>query len=126
MTIANWCILLAAALPNVWSMLSKTQGSYDNNRPRVYAEALTGWRLRAHWTHLNSIEAFAPFAAAVLVAQQAGAQQSRVDLLALGFIATRLVYGVCYLSDRGSMRSAVYIFGLGCVVGLFLVAAWGR
>lgn len=126
MTVATWCILLAALLPNAWSMLSKTHSSYDNRQPRTYAAELTGWRLRAHWTHLNSIEAFAPFAAAVLVAQQAGARQSHVDPLAMAFIAARVVYGVCYLSDRGWMRSTVYIIGWGCVIGLFLVAAWGH
>ena len=124
MTIANWCVLLAALLPNGWSVLSKTQRTYDNRVPRDYEARLTGWRLRAHWTHLNSIEAFAPFAAGVLVAQQAGALQLATDLLAQGFIAARVLYGVCYLADSGWLRTTVYCMGLACVIGLFAAAAW--
>ena len=123
MTIANWCIALAVLLPIGWSMLSKTQLSYNNRQPRVYEETLSGWRQRAHWTHLNSIEAFAPFAAAVLVAQQADGVQGLIDLLAVVFIALRIVYGVCYLANLGALRTLVFSLGMGCVLALFAVAA---
>ncbi|MSQ58395.1 MAG: hypothetical protein EXR36_01750 [Betaproteobacteria bacterium] len=123
MTFANWCIALAVLLPIGWSMLSKAQPSYNNRQPRAYEEALTGWRQRAHWAHLNSIESFAPFAAAVLVAQQAEGVQGMIDLLAGIFIAFRLLYGACYLADLGALRTLVYSLGLGCVLGLFVVAA---
>jgi uncharacterized MAPEG superfamily protein len=123
MTISNWCIALAALLPIGWSMLSKSQLTYNNRQPRVYEEALSGWRQRAHWTHLNSMESFAPFAAAVLVAQQADGVQGLIDLLAVVFIALRILYGVCYLADLGALRTLVFSLGLGCVLGLFVVAA---
>ncbi len=123
MTRANWCMALAALLPIGWSMLSKTPLSYNNREPRLYEDRINGWRLRAHWVHLNSIESFAPFAAGVLVAQQAGGMQGLIDLLAVAFIAFRLLYGACYLADSGTLRTLVYSLGLGCVLGLFLAAA---
>ncbi len=100
MTIANWCMLLAVVLPIAWSVLSKTQRSYDNREPRAYEERLSGWRLRAHWIHLNSIESFVPFAAGVLVAQQAGGIRGLIDLLAVAFIAFRIVYGFAISRTR--------------------------
>jgi uncharacterized MAPEG superfamily protein len=35
----------------------------------------------------------------------------------------RLVYGWAYITDRPTLRSLVWIAALGCVVGLFVVAA---
>ncbi len=35
MTLAFWCVLIAALLPYVWGSLSKSGGSYDNARPRL-------------------------------------------------------------------------------------------
>src|SRR5690348_13041569 len=92
MTIANWCVLAAALMPIVFTGLAKFSGlKYNNKRPREFQAQLTGWRLRAHWAHLNSFEAFPIFVAGVLIAQQAGADQARVDQLALAYIAARVV-----------------------------------
>ena len=123
MTNANWCVLVAALLPFLFTGLAKFSGlRYNNKRPREFQEQLTGWRLRAHWAHLNSFEAFPPFAAAVLVAQQAGADQGRVDLLAMSFIAARLVYGAMYLANLAPLRSLVWAVGLGLTIAIFLAA----
>lgn len=79
--------------------------------------------LRAHWAHQNSFEAFPPFAAAVLVAEQLGAAQARIDLLAGAFIVLRLAYGVCYLADRATLRSVVWAGAMACTVALFVIGA---
>ncbi|WP_313920379.1 MAPEG family protein [Tahibacter sp.] len=126
-TIALWCILIAALLPLVFTAVAKyghEAGMHRLNRqPRVFQAELTGFRARAHWAHLNSIEAFPPFAAAVLVAQWVHAPQGRIDLLAVLFIVSRLIYGAFYLSDRPLLRSLTWALGLACMVGLFVVAA---
>ncbi len=55
-----------------------------------------------------------------------GAPQGRVDLLALGFIAVRLAYIACYLvADRASLRSVVWLTGLGLSIALFVVGRLG-
>lgn len=127
MTIALWCILIAALLPLAFTVIAKYGHEVGmrrlNRQPRVYQAELTGFRARAHWAHLNGIEAFPPFAAAVLVAQFVRAPQSWIDLLAVAFIVLRIVYGAFYLADKPPLRSLSWILGLACVVALFVVAA---
>jgi uncharacterized MAPEG superfamily protein len=124
MTIAYWCILAAAILPYVWVGIAKYPlGTYDNRNPREQLEKLTGPRKRAHWAQLNAWEAFAPFAAAVIVAHQAKASQPVVDALALTFIAMRVLHGLFYIADKATLRSLVWSVGFACVIGLFVTAA---
>jgi len=125
MTIAVWCVLIAALLPYAFASMAKFAGGprYDNHAPREYLERLVGWRKRAHWAQLNSFEAFPPFAAGVLVAQSVGAAQPSVDRLALAFVAARIAYGALYLMDRAMPRSLAWAVGFGAMIGLFLLAA---
>lgn len=124
MTIANWCVLAAAALPFLWTAVAKFSGpGFNNRRPRDFQDRLEGWRKRAHWAQLNAFEAFPIFAAMVLIAQQAGAPQGRVDQLALAFVGLRLAHGVCYIGDWHALRSLVWALGMACAVAIFLSAA---
>ena len=121
MTIAFWCILIAALMPYLWSTLSKLEGKYDNAQPRLHAK--TGWRKRADWAQQNAWEAFAPFAAAVIVAHLAHATQGTADLLAGLFIVFRLCYGAAYMGNQATLRSLLWTGGIACVIGLFVAAA---
>lgn len=127
MTFALWCILAAALLPLIFTLIAKYGHEAGirrlNRQPRVFQAELTGYRARAHWAHLNTMEAFPPFAAAVLVAQWVHAPQGQIDLLAGLFIALRLIYGAFYLADMPPFRSLSWFLALGCVIGLFVVAA---
>jgi uncharacterized MAPEG superfamily protein len=128
MTPAYWCVFLAALMPYGFIVLARfpflNRGprAYDNRRPREHVEKLEGWRKRADAAHLNSFEAFPPFAAAVIIAHSAGAPERRITALAIAFIACRLLYGVCYLGNVSWLRSLLWIAGLSCVAGLFVVA----
>jgi uncharacterized MAPEG superfamily protein len=124
MTTAYWCVLVASLMPLLWTAVAKFSGPGFNNRaPREFQARLTGFRARAHWAHQNSFEAFPPFAAAVIIAHLAGVAQERIDLLALAFIALRLVYGVLYLADQALLRSIAWTAAVGCVIALFVSAA---
>lgn len=124
MTIAYWCVLAAALLPLLFTGIAKFSGpGFDNRTPRDFQAGLTGMRQRAHWAHLNSIEAFPFFAAAVIVAHQLGAPQARIDWLALAFIACRLVYGLLYMANQATLRSVVWAAGLGCAIAIFVSAS---
>lgn len=124
MTIAYWCVLVAAVLPFLFTGIAKFSGpGFNNKRPREFQAKLEGFRARAHWAHLNSFEAFAPFAAAVIIAHQLHVAQGRIDALALAFIACRLAYGALYMANLATLRSVVWLLGLLCVVGLFVSAA---
>ena len=127
MTVALWCVLVAIVLPYTFVVIAKADPSYikgDRNKdPRVYEASLTGYRQRAYWAHLNTLEALPPFAVAVLVAHYTGAEQGSVDTLAGVFILCRLMYGLFYIVNQDKLRSLVWAVGMACVFGLFVVSA---
>jgi uncharacterized MAPEG superfamily protein len=123
MTLAYWCVLVAALLPYLTVAPAKARRDFDNSKPRDWEEQQEGWRKRLHWAHLNGFEAFAPFAAGVVIAHLAGAPQGRIDLLAVVFVLARVVYGFCYYADLATLRSVVWTVGFACVVGLFAIGA---
>jgi uncharacterized MAPEG superfamily protein len=127
MTIAFWTILAAIALPWLMAALKKSplasSGKYSNRAPRAMQPELQGFSQRAHWAEQNSFEILPAFIAAVLVAHFAGAEQATVDLLAIGFIVSRVVYSICYLMNWASLRSLVWVVGLLFIVGLFVISA---
>ena len=61
------------------------------------------------------------FAAGVLVAQQAGAAQATVDLMAVAFIAARITYIAMYVADLATLRSVVWVVGFALSIALFFV-----
>ena len=123
MTIAYWCVLVAALLPYPWVLAAKASPRYNNYSPRDYLARQSGWRQRAHWAHLNTLEAFPLFAVAVVIAQQLHVQQESLDRLALAFIGLRLAYGLVYIANIAWLRSLVWFAALGCCVAMFLLAA---
>jgi len=123
MAIAYSCLLIAAILPVVFAAYAKfSSKGYDNSSPREFLEKLQGASKRAHWAQLNSFEAFPPFAAAVIVAYLAGVTPSHIAILAVFFIIFRILYGICYIADKHSLRSVVWFGGFFCVVALFVLA----
>lgn len=123
MTFSFWCVAIAAFLPLVWIGYAKFgAGGYDNANPRVWRTQLTGKLQRAASAETNAYEAFPPFAAAVIIAQIVGVEQSTIDLLAGVFIAARSVHGFLYITDRDLLRSLTWATGFFSMVGLFLAA----
>lgn len=124
MTIAYWCVLLAALMPFAFTGIAKfTGGRYNNYSPREFLEKQEGFRKRAHWAQLNSFEAFPIFAAGVIIAHLTGGEQGYIDMLAMAFIAIRVVYGVMYLGNFAVLRTLVWAAGLGCSIALFTAGA---
>ncbi len=125
MTLAYACIVIAALLPYLWTAVAKTAApKYDNRDPRRWLSKQDNPRVqRANAAHLNAFEAFAPFAAAVLMAQLAGVDPQRIGLLSAAFIALRLLHGITYLSGHHRARSAVWLGAIACVIALMVQAA---
>lgn len=125
MTIAYWCILIAAVLPYVWVSFAKTGSpNYNNKDPRGWLARQDSYRVRnANAAHLNAFEAFPAFAAAILMAQFAGVDSQRITVLAVAFIAFRILHGMFYLAAKGSLRSLAWLGGFACVMGLMVLAA---
>ncbi|MFL6593589.1 MAG: MAPEG family protein [Luteimonas sp.] len=125
MTTAYWCILIAAFLPYVWVTVAKGSGErYNNREPRAWQARQDNPRSqRANAAQYNAFEAFAPFAAAVLMAQAAGVDPSRISQLAIAFVVLRVLHGVFYVAGVHALRSAVWLGGFACVVWLMVQAA---
>jgi uncharacterized MAPEG superfamily protein len=125
MSIAYWCILIAAVLPFVWVGVAKSGApGYNNKDPRGWVAKQDAFRVRnAYNAHLNAFEAFPTFAAAVLMAQFAGVDPGHANLLAMAFIGFRILHGVFYIAAKAAIRSLVWMGGLACTVALMVLAA---
>ncbi|PMX03987.1 hypothetical protein C1X59_00875 [Pseudomonas sp. FW215-R2] len=126
MTVALWCVLIAIFLPYVCTGVAKAVGGYrlsDNHDPRDFLESLNGLARRAHAAQLNSFEVTPAFAAAVIVAHLVGtAELVTVNVLAVLFITSRLLYIICYLADWAILRSLVWFVGMGLIASFFFVS----
>lgn len=130
MTIANGCILAACLLPPGTIALAKAYSfrqsdrkqRYNNNSPREWEARLGGWQQRANAAQMNGFEALPLFIAAVILAQQAQANQATIDALAMSFIAIRIVYVAMYLLNFGALRSVVWFVGLGTCIAILSLA----
>lgn len=125
MNIAYWCILVAAVLPYAWVTIAKRGApGYNNKDPRGWIARQDSYLVRnANSAHLNAFEAFAPFAASVLMAQFAAVDPARVSMLAMAFIAFRILHGVFYLTASQALRSVCWLGGFACIVALMVSAA---
>lgn len=125
LSVAYWCVLVAALLPYVWTVIAKSRGErYDNREPRAWLARQDDPRVqRANAAQLNAFEAFPPFAAAVILAHLAGVPDARIALLAVVFVVARILHGLVYIAGVSVVRSLVWFVGLGCVVALLVQAA---
>lgn len=128
MTVAFWCVLIALFLPYLCTLIAKFStgrfGLRQNHDPRTFQNSFEGLPQRAHAAHLNSFEVAPAFAAAVIISDILGnAEQVTLDVLAVVFITSRLLYIICYLADWAVLRSLVFFVGWGIIASLFFVSA---
>lgn len=128
-TIAYWCVLVAAFLPIVCTGIAKygtfglpkRQGGFDNNNPRAWLARQTDWRARANAAQANTFEALPFFFAAVIIAHQLQAGQTRLDILAFLFVVMRIGYILMYVADMATARSTIW--GLGLLINVAILFA---
>jgi uncharacterized MAPEG superfamily protein len=126
MTLAQFCIVLAALLPIACAGIAKAgmfstprrDGGYDNHNPRAWLAQQQGYRARANAAQANSFEALPMFIAGVLIAQFNGAPAVWVNGLAVAFVLLRVAYIGAYVADRQGLRSAVWMLGFGTSIAL--------
>ena len=123
MTFAYVCIVIALILPMIWAGIAKKESKIkiNNNAPRDPIRHLQGRAKNAYGVEQNSYESFPPFAIAVIVAHLTGGTQLTIDILAGLYIASRLMYGVFYLQEKGTLRSSTFMVGLIATISLFFV-----
>ncbi len=122
MTIAYFCVLLNGILPIIWAGFAKKTLGFkmrDNANPREFLARATGAAQRANWAQQNAWEAFAPFAAAVLIAVQSGVSLETVNLCAVVFTLARVAYGVFYITNKDKLRSSVWMIGMAANMALY-------
>jgi len=124
MTIALWCILAAGLLPIAGAAIAKWGfEGYDNAHPREWLAGQTCFRARANAAQQNSYEGLPLFVGAVMVASFTQGPQPIIDQLAVLYVLARIAYIICYVGNRPTLRSLVWVIGVGVCIGLFFVAA---
>ncbi len=123
MTIAFWCVLAAGILPQLAGLYAKASRDYDNENPRDFLAVQQGAKARANAAMQNGYEGLALFIGAVIIAHILQADQAKVDMLSLAYIAARVIYSIVYIKGLGTIRSIVWAIGIACIVGLFVIAA---
>jgi uncharacterized MAPEG superfamily protein len=128
MTIAEWMIFAAVLLYLLTIAPVKPLGhrDFDNSHPRDPAFYTPGIRARALGAHLNGIEVFPFFAAAVLLAEFRAAPQGWIDTLAVAFVAIRLVYVLLYLANMPTLRTIVWNVGFAVNAAIFFMPWWAK
>jgi uncharacterized MAPEG superfamily protein len=92
-----------------------TPPNYVDPTPRP----LPLWGRRADRAYLNAVEAFAPFAALVLIAHASGKATAMVTFWAMCFFWLRLTHAVVYLLAIPYVRTLVFTLGFVAVAGIF-------
>jgi uncharacterized MAPEG superfamily protein len=128
MTIAEWCVFAAVLLYLLTIAPFKTanRSRFDNSKPRDPAFFEEPLRARALGAHLNGIESFPFFAAAVLLAEFRACPQNLVNELAVLFLIVRIAYVLTYLGNRPTLRSILWNIGFIINVGIFFLPALRR
>ena len=114
LTLAYWCVLIAALLPFACAYIAKLGafGPRDNVSPREWASKQSGWRARANAAQANSFEGLPFFVGAVIIAHQLGAAQSTLNALAIAYVLLRVVFIALYVRGASALRSAVWAIAM--------------
>lgn len=124
MSIALWCILIAAILPALTVFPGKLSKEFDNANPRDPDYWKSGFRARAQAASANGFEAFPFFAVAVLVGLWQGGDPVWVDKLAVLFILLRLIFIGCYYANRSTPRSVAWAAAFFTILAIFTAPMW--
>ncbi|OGV39249.1 MAG: hypothetical protein A3F46_06235 [Legionellales bacterium RIFCSPHIGHO2_12_FULL_42_9] len=92
--------------------MNKQPGGYDNNHPRSQQAALTGFGARALAAHQNSFESLIIFSAAILTALATQHTTSTIQILAIVYLISRVIYHLFYLLNWATLRSTIWAIGL--------------
>ena len=78
------------------------------------------WGKRADRAYLNAVEAFAPFAALVVIAHIAGKANAMTAFWAISFFWLRVAHAVVYLLAVPFVRTLIFTLGFVAIAGIFV------
>ena len=118
------CLFIACLLPYIAKIpiaiaMGKEPGGYDNNHPRAQQALLTGSGARAVAAHKNSFESLIIFSTASLTAIATQHTSTTMQILAVVYLMSRLVYHLLYLFNYSTLRSSIW--GVGYVISLSMI-----
>src|SRR5947207_14250608 len=96
---------------------------FDNSKPRDPAFFEDPLRARALGAHLNGIETFPFFAAAVLLAEFRLCPQRLIDELAVLFLIVRIAYVFTYIGNRPTLRTILWNIGFAIHAAIVFMPA---
>ncbi|WP_454782042.1 MAPEG family protein [Legionella sp. WA2022007384] len=125
MTTLILCLFIAILMPYLLKIIvanfMQKEGKYDNHYPRAQQARLQGMGARAVAAHQNSFESLIVFATAALTAMATNHIGTTIQILAIVYIISRVIYCYFYLMDKASLRSLTWFIGfLSCLIILGL------
>jgi uncharacterized MAPEG superfamily protein len=123
MSVVIVLVLLATFLPLVAAVSAKWGfRGYDNHDPRAWLARQTGFRARAQAAQENSWEALTLYLPGAVLAISRGADPALLLPLAAVFLGARLAYVFCYVTDRPTARSSVWLVGMIVTLWMYIAA----
>jgi uncharacterized MAPEG superfamily protein len=118
MTLLLVCLFIVVLLPYLAKLpvgyAMNQLGGYDNSHPREQQAKLEGFGARALAVHQNSFEALAVFSAAILSAVATHNNSLLIQVLAIVYVLSRIIYHVLYLMNLATFRSIAWFVGYIC------------
>ena len=128
MTLAEWIMFLTVILYllTIAPVKAARYKTFDNSNPRNPVFYQSGIASRALGAHINGIETFPFFAAAVLLAEIRHCPQHWVDVLSVAFVCLRLMFVLAYLANWPTTRTLLWNLGFAVNTAIFFTPWWGR
>ena len=122
LTYLAWTAMLTAALwiPYIVCQVMTNGFLEPPNYVDPEQRAVPLWGKRANRAQINAVEAFAPFAALVLVAHVAGKADAMTAFWAACYFWLRLIHAIVYLLGIPYIRTLVFTLGFVAIVGIFV------
>jgi uncharacterized MAPEG superfamily protein len=116
--------LLVIALLSALAACSTTSKDEElrNSPEKLYAQAKEDLAAGSYEPAIKALEKVEGRAAGTVLAQQAHADQGRIDTLAMLFIGLRVAYVAVYLLNLGTIRTLVWTAGLATCVAILTLA----
>jgi uncharacterized MAPEG superfamily protein len=127
-TVAEWCLFGAVILYLGTIAPAKALGhrDFNNAAPREPAFYEHPVRQRALGAHINGLESFPFFAAAVILAELRQAPQEWIDALALAFLVARVAFVIAYVANQSTLRTVLWNAAFAFNLGLFFLSGFGE
>jgi uncharacterized MAPEG superfamily protein len=124
--LAAYALIYIPRMGPVSVAMKALPGGYNNSDPRTQITQLEGAGRRAANAHHNAIEAFAPFAAGVILAMLRMPQhETLVAILCIAFVVERTIYMFAYIGDNASLRSGMWTLGVLATGALMVIGIIG-